>query len=366
MLLQLIAGAIAVMTAALFTRKTWALSATAALSACFPPLPIYLYSESLVSSEVVALIPLGMMFFALSVAILKRNNPNSCAVFILMWFAAAGMWLGIASLVRDSLNTFAVFIAICLLLTIRPWSWRQFSIAIIAGLLLVGTTEAVRYPVKRWNMRRVGLPVVSTSRDVAVWLTGLWSPHDAYKWYDVCGIGLGQYLEPAAAERVNQYFRDDKPHASLYSFDELLQAVAKHPLKALWFKISRLPVLWLGTPFQAHEFLILNVACAMAMYAVFFAYLFVRIKAGRSIPLTLWLYPAFLACASTLIHFEFRYTFPMWQMFIVLPAFWALHLAERDAEIASAATTSPNDKPCQAPHFNKPAAQTKLTSITSA
>ncbi len=72
-LVQLIWGAIAVATAAIFTRRTWVLAATAFLSGCCPPLHQYFYSQALTCSEIVALVPLGMMFFALSKASQQWN-----------------------------------------------------------------------------------------------------------------------------------------------------------------------------------------------------------------------------------------------------------------------------------------------------
>ncbi len=328
---QLIAGGIAVATAALFTRRTWALTTTAALSGCFPPLHVYFYSESLGSSEIVALIPLGMMFFALCMAWIKRANPETRSITIIIWFGAAGLWIGLASLVRDSLSTFASFVAIVSLLTARPRTFRQWGLAITSGLLLIVATEAVRYPVKSWNRHRINQRVVSTSRDVAVWRVGLWAKHDADAWYERAGIGFGEYLDPEAAKRVEQYYAESKPQPALYSLTQLLQAVRNHPLEALRFKLSRLGVLWLGTRWQTQPYRIITKASCVLLYLCFFAYIIARIKTLWSIPAPLYLYPLFVVCALVLIHFEFRYTFPMWQMFIVLPAFWAAHLAERKA-----------------------------------
>ena len=72
-LLQLIWGAIAVATAAVFTTRTSVLVATAFLSGCCPPLHQYFYSGMLTCSEIVVLVPLGMMFLALSKASQQRT-----------------------------------------------------------------------------------------------------------------------------------------------------------------------------------------------------------------------------------------------------------------------------------------------------
>jgi hypothetical protein len=368
-LAQFIWGAIAVAIAAQFTNRTWALAVTAILSVGFAPLHESLYSQLLLtSSEIVALVPLGMMFFALTKASLLLIKAESRLPLVLMWFAIAGLWIGLASLVRDSLSTFACFIAVFLLIATRLRNLRQIGIAIASGLVIVAVTEAVRYPVKQWNQNRIHNAVVSMSSGGAIWQVGLWSKHswfeehyrstdsdhvnlvskgDAHRWsasgagrddlaaqhvadewFDNCGIGFGDFLDPAAAQRVRTYFDEKKPGGVWYSFSQLVQALWRHPLEALEFKLSRLPVLWLGTHRWPRCELNLNVIWCAAFYGLFLGYAVMRIRARRPIPMSLYLYLAFVVCASPLIHYEFRYTFPVLQMLIILPAAWAAHREE--------------------------------------
>src|SRR5262249_28427305 len=138
---QFVWGGIAVITAALFTRSTWILALVAFLTGFCPPLNDYFYSKSLVSSEIVALVPLGMMFLALSKASILRSN-DSGITWLLIWFTSAGVWLGLASLVRDSLNMFAWFTAIFLIMTTRLRSFKQLGVALASGFVLIVATEA--------------------------------------------------------------------------------------------------------------------------------------------------------------------------------------------------------------------------------
>jgi hypothetical protein len=362
-LVQLLAGGIAVATAALFTRHMWPLAATAFLSGCFPPLQMYFYSKTLVSSEIVALVPLGLVFFALCLAELKRAKPTAHPISILACFAVAGVCLGIASLVRDSLSTFASFIAIGFLITTKPRNLRQWGIALASGLLLVATIEAVRYPVKRWNRYRINHRVVSTSRDIAVWQVGLWANHDSNPWYQEAGIGFGEYLDPDAAQQVEAYFAAKKPQPALYSFAQLVQAIWNHPWEAIQFKVSRLPVLWFGIGRQSQADQGFRALWCGLLYAIFVGYIAARVKYRFSIPMTLYLYPLFLAGASVLIHYEFRYTFPMWQMFIVLPALWAAHATERATATATEPANAPSANPLETSRNNQSSSK-ELLSLT--
>jgi hypothetical protein len=209
-------GATVVATAAVFTRRTWALATTAFLSGCCPPLHHFFYSRALANSEIVALVPLGMMCLALSKASQLWITPRPRISSVIMWCTSAGVWLGLASLVRDSLSAFAWFTAVFLLFSTRLRSYRSIGIALASGCVLLAATEAVRYPVKQWNLARINKATISTSSEVAIWRTGLWAKHDAYPFYLEVGIGLGEFLDPKAAQRVQDYFNEQKQIPALY------------------------------------------------------------------------------------------------------------------------------------------------------
>ena len=66
----------------------------------------------------------------------------------------------------------------------------------------------------------------------------------------------------------------------------------------------------------------------MRVYSL--AFFMIQRSAARPIPASLYLYLLFLACSSALIHFEFRYSFPVWQMLVVLPAIWSATVPETE------------------------------------
>ena len=264
-----------------------------------------------------------MMFFALSKASQQWNFEKPRFSSVVIWSTSAGMWLGISSLVRDSLSLFALFTAIVLLMQTRLRNRRAIGIALASGCTFLFATEAVRFPVKLWNLSRIKIATIATSSEGAIWRAGLWSKHDAYPWYLKAGIGLGEYLDPEAAKRVEEYYESRKPSPAWYSFTQLVQAVWKHPLEALKFKFSRLPALWLNQPDWAPSEFGWVTAWCLAFYAGFLIYFVIQRSAGRPIPASLYLYLLFLTCSSALIHFEFRYMFPVWQMLVVLPAIWS-------------------------------------------
>jgi hypothetical protein len=247
-----------------------------------------------------------------------------------MWCASAGIWLGLASLVRDSLSAFAWFTAISLLISTRLKNVRSIGVALVSGCVLIMTTELVRYPVKQWNLARIKNATIATSSQGAIWRTGLWARHDAYPWYHDAGIGLGEFLDPAAAQRVQVYYDKQKPLPAWYSFCQLAQAVWNHPWAALQFKISRISLLWLSVPNWSLAHFNFVAAWCLIFYGLLFRYIVIQVRARRPIPASLYLYPLFLACSSALIHFEFRDTFPVRQMLVVLPAVWSATVPETE------------------------------------
>jgi hypothetical protein len=320
-------GVIALATAALYTRQTVALVLTALLAGFCPLFNSHFFSQNLTSSEIVTLVPLALMTYALCKGFLLRAS-NSGRLTTLVWFGLAGGWLGMASLSRDSLAQFGMFVALFLIAQTVWRNWWQVGWAVAYAAVLLVCVKIPRYKVEQWNLNRIGYPVVSTSQNLSVWRTGLWAKHDFAPWCELSGLGFGEYLDPEGPARVEAYYESKEPYPELYSLGQLVQAIGKHPLKALEFKVARLPVLWLGTfEWPRCVVYLVSVWCT-GTYVILFAYLFVRFRARRPIPEPLYLFPLFLACAMPLIHFEVRYSFPAWHMLVILPALWAAHRAE--------------------------------------
>ncbi len=363
---QLASGAIAVATAALWTRSTAALVLTAFFTGCCPPLQNWFYSSNLPSSELVGLLPLSAMTYVLSkafIAFRAAEAPtwrSASSRPVWLWFAAAGLLIGLHSLVRDSGNVFALFVAAFLVGRAMLVDRRRMALAGAAALVMMTATQAVRFPVERWNQARIGHPIVSSSGAVAIWRYSLWvAPnrqgiHEiiaariddpsaaAIDWferdlYESCiaaGFGFGQSLDPRAAERVESHYRAGRPSAALFSLGQFIQAVICRPAEAIAFKAKRLPVLWLGAgmwPDGAFGFAAL---WCVGAYGLLIVYIVVQRRRRRRIPEPLYLYFALIVCAMPLIHFEFRYTFPVWNGLVLAPGLLLSTLRNQDRHSA--------------------------------
>jgi hypothetical protein len=359
---QLLFGMVTVATAALWTRSTAALALTAFFTGCCPPLQNWFYSSNLTSSELVGLLPLSAMMFALSKAFIAYRAAESTSWRdprsrqAVAWFAAAGLLIGLHSLIRDSGNIFALFVAAFLLGRAAIADRKRTAFAGVAGLFVMAGAAAMRFPVERWNQGRIGQPIVSSSGAVAIWRYSLWVPpdrkgihdfvascaeglpreaidwfeEDLYRWCVVAGFGFGHDLDPRAAVSVEEYYQAERPFSALYSLGQFMQAVATHPAQAVAFKAKRLPVLWLGTDPSRETLLGLTPLWCLAAYSLLGAYVIVQHRRRRWIPEPVYLYALLIACAAPLIHFEFRYSFPIWNGLVLVPGLLLSTLRDQD------------------------------------
>jgi hypothetical protein len=357
---QLAFGAIAVATAALWTRSTAALALTAFFTGCCPPLQNWYYSSNLTSSELVALVPMSAAIFALSKAFIAYRaarpanwqSPYDGAVWI--WFATAGVLIGLCSLIRDSGHIFTFFVAAFMIARAVAFDRPRFMLSIAAALVMMTGTQAI--PIERWNQARIGLPVVSTSDAMAIWRYGLWMPpnrkgihdfiagmaadlspaasewfeNDLYRWCIAAGFGFGHSLDPEAATRVEGRYQSGGAHAAAYSLIQLVRAVSSHPVDAIEFKVRRIPVLWLGTGMWPDVRLGAGSIWCLAAYGCLIAYISVQRRRGRLIPEPVYLYALLVLMAMPLIHFEFRYTFPIWNSLVMVPGLLISALGNHD------------------------------------
>ncbi len=348
---QLLFGALAVATASIWTRSTLALATVAFCTGYCLPLRDFFYGTELTSAEIVALPITAAAIFALAKALkayrdspvgnalrgvpvlesaqgdrnategvpYSRNSRRSAWRKIALWFFAAGLLVGMASLCRDCLKVFAVFTATSLVARAALTDRRRLAATAGVAALLIAGVYAVRYPVQFWNRERTGRSVICLTSEGCIFRYGLWFQHDAQPWYDGPGIGYGEYLDPAAAERVEAYFQSGKPLADLYSVGELLWAIARRPVDALSFKAERLPVLWLAAErWPATQWREAQVWC-VGMYGLLAVYCGWQLWRRQPIPEVLYLYLLLVVCATPLIHFEFRYTIPIWNTLVIAP-----------------------------------------------
>ena len=334
-LAQLIFTLLAIATAALWTRSTVALAIVAACTGFCPPLQEWYYSSSLTCSEIVSLVPLSAAIYALARGFTTYQQAAGRFWGIALrwrvglWFGLAGLLIGLNSLVRDSCEVLGTFTAVFLIVRALLVDRRRLVLAACSAGVLLACVTAVRYPVKLWNYRRIGVRVVSVSGDGLIWRHDLWQPHDG--WYSKSGVGLGEYLDSAAAARVEAYYLAKKPYPALYSFGQLAQAVWRRPGDALAFKAVRLPILWLGTTemWPTVQWGLDQTWCIF-FYGSFLVFWAIQYRRGRRIPEVLYLYFALMVCASAVIHYEFRYTFPIWNTLVLAPGLLAATLGRND------------------------------------
>ena len=321
---QLMFGMLAVATAALWTRNALALSTVALFTGYCPPLRDFFYGLEMTSAETAALVPLALAFFILAKALLVYRETSVAADRetwrrIGLWFLTAGMMIGLASLCRDCTRVFAVFVVAFLLARGMLTGRRRLALAACAAILLLAGVYVVRYPVQLWNKSRTGRSVVCQTSEGCIFRYGLWYRHDALPWYDTPGIGFGEYLDPTAAERVEAYFQSGKPQPDLYSAGQLLQAIVHRPHDALVFKAARLPVLWLAADRWPDVRWGEAQRWCLGMYGLLAIYCGLQYRRRQPIPEVLYLYLFLVACALPLIHFEFRYTIPVWNTLVIVP-----------------------------------------------
>ena len=248
----------------------------------------------------------------------RRGAPYSRPVWL--WFAATGLLIGLHSLVRDSGSAFALFVAAFLVGRAMLVDRQRLALAGAAALVMMTATQAVRFPVERWNQARIGQPIVSSSGAVAIWRYSLWvvpnrqgiheiiaariddSSAAAIDWFErdlyqsciAAGFGFGQSLDPQAAERVEAHYRAGGRSSALFSLGQFIQAVICHPAEAIAFKAKRLPVLWLGAGMWPDGLFDLASLWCVGAYGLLIAYVVVQRRHRRRIPEPLYLYLALI------------------------------------------------------------------------
>ncbi len=325
-ILQGLISLILVYCLSLFVDSFALLIGTALLTTICPPLQGYFFSIYLASSEMVAFLPFVLSQLFLMKGVLMHQKRNEYLPFLqtfgkmLFFFLLSGIFLGLGSLARDSHFMFAVFVAVFFAIfgLRRRYLGKPF-VGLSMGLVLLLGVCLVREPVKSWNKRRLGFRIVASSSEGAIFEGGLWLKHDANSFYYGIGIGLGEYLDAEAARVTLQEYSVGRGSA-IRSLYRLVRAVIRHPLKAIEFKAMRFPVLWFGTLYWPLMELTLVSCWCLVFYLIAFLSVLVCLQKGLWIPEPVYLFPLFLFFASALIHYEFRYSQPIWFFLQMAPA----------------------------------------------
>ncbi len=282
-----------------------------------PPLFAFLKGAGLASSELACIAPLALMIFCLVMAFEKIKIAGDKKL-VYFWFGLLGLSIGFLSLIRESHLPFANFIFVFLIISavLKRYSFKK---AFLSGVLVVAFAQLTILPVKIWNQDRLGQFYVSSSSVGNIWRYGIWSKHDAVDWYFTSGIGVGEYLDPQAAEAVEKYYQTGNTD-SLFSIKKFAKAILNRPIDFVLYKLKRLPVLFLGTREYPNLELTSLVVWNTGFYTFFIAYLLLSWKKKSPIPEFIYLYFLFISCAAFIIHFEYRYTEGIWLSFFLLPS----------------------------------------------
>jgi hypothetical protein len=240
------------------------------------------------------------------------------------FFAASGLCIGLASLVRDSSSQFAYFLAAFLLLSVATVMRARWKEAVLGSFLIIACMMAIRLPVKAWNRRRTGDFIIASSSEVAIWRYGLWGDYSNLdpgikQWVDDVGLGLGSYLEPGTAAEIRKRFERNDADSFSVAKISFMKAVLRHPIETISFRAKRMPALWFGKN-EPPQVKALFIFC---LFLYFFLFLHViRSLLNRERPFEMfYLYSLFLLMASIAIHSEFRYTFPCLLTVQMIPAY---------------------------------------------
>jgi len=314
---QIVVACLAGSMMRLLTQNQWIIGITVFLSALGIHMQRYVFGVGLTSSEVTGLIPFSIFFYLLLRLWIRLWGSSDSAhqKEILCLAGLAGITIGLVSLIRDSNFQFAKFLLVGIPLLALIRDRRKFVLSLGVGMLLVGLAASVRLPILKWNKKRIGVAVMATSSNI--WHESVWLQHDAADWYIDTGIGMAQYLDPQAAIDVKKAY-ENGTGGNFYSFRRCLGVLLSNPLRVIKFKAVRLPIL-LGTSHWPESKLAPFVVWCFCFYLMLAIYL-LRAAMAKYWPLDVtYFYMLFLACSSLFIHFEFRYTYPIWITLYLVP-----------------------------------------------
>jgi hypothetical protein len=232
-----------------------------------------------------------------------RDSRRLAYVFCACLGSSYGVFLGLATYLRDMYTGFTYF-SICVLILstlIRKTHIRQAILFSLTSLVVLMT---IQYPWQKHNYFYYRQFAMSGTSYCASGLWRLvWSSSTGSNAGYTAGIGLGAYLAPEKSVPVLIALSEDSRKGSKLAQSCFIDALIKHPLKAIMFKLQNYDVFWFGEN-SCH--LVYAWSCLSALF--FVTCLFLR-------PFKIWsltVLPLFFVLLSILLHYEPRYTQPFY------------------------------------------------------
>lgn len=266
--------------------------------------------------------------FVLSLLVLQLtfSNTNKSLKRFVLGALAFGCVCGLMTYVRESYSTFALFSALLITIINLPKNTKGSLLFLVVAMSCL---QLVQLPWKLRNERAIGKQVMSGSQ---YRMNGYgrchWMDWKAQaQWCPNCGLGIGNYMDPAAAIPIlmtqsiqpNQMITKEDDRVLDKEFAELARVVWRRPLKAAAFKFEGYDVFWLG----ARQYAAIRIFSALSLLG-FLTYLW---KFRGRVPAELYVFPAFAFILSLVVHYEPRYVYPLY--FAVTPVCIAIVLDDR-------------------------------------
>jgi hypothetical protein len=291
----------------------------AAVAGCLSllALPVldYTFGIGIFSADVLAALPIGVAFI---VAARFWNSLDRTAISTTILQAVTfGALFGIASYFKDGHAVLGFWTLGCLIAGgfIKKKGMRKILTFVgIAALVVL----LIQLPWRMRNQAKFGEFAMcqSTLHGYALWAQLWGDPKEYDQWCWNGGTCLGSYLAPELAPQLRKELVINWKRGSSEAMHAYVQAIIKHPIRALRFKLRTYPTLWLGQKVHPHIYL----WCLISLAAFFCFALRFKLSVGP----VLYAFPSLMLFSFPLLHYEQRYTFLFFQF--VTPVACALLL----------------------------------------
>ncbi|PWT99205.1 MAG: hypothetical protein C5B53_05695 [Candidatus Melainabacteria bacterium] len=279
---------------------------------CVPVLD-YFFGVGVFSADLLAAFPISLAFVVASQFWNRLEHIASAPVIFNA--TALGALFAIASYFKDGYVTLGIWtlgcLVVCGLIQKRPIR----KLLIFAGIALL-TMLIIQVPWRLRNQSSFGQFAMcqSTLNGYALWAQ-TWGDPDVYdRWCWNGGTCIGSRLAPEIAPQIRQELLSLSKESCHDAMRAYIEAVAKHPLAALRFKLRTYSTLWLGQNVHTLIYAWCLISCI--------AFLAFTVRYRLSFGPVLYTFPSLMLCASLILHYEHRYTLFFYQF--ITPVAWAV------------------------------------------